>query len=56
MTSDPLISLIFICTVMFVMYIIGLVAGRRLEREIEQDKIIAKRLAEEAKKNARRRR
>ena len=54
--DNPLMTLIFVSVLILLMYIIGMWAGRRLERELEKDKLIAKRLAEEAKKNARRRR
>ena len=51
MHDNPLMTLIFISILILVMYIIGMWAGRNLEREIEKDKLIAKRLSEEAKKN-----
>ena len=54
--DNPLMTLLFVSVLIVVMYTIGIYAGRRLEREIEKDKLIAKRLAEEEKKNARRRR
>tara|TARA_B100001057_G_scaffold280321_1_gene280768 strand:- start:222 stop:398 length:177 start_codon:yes stop_codon:yes gene_type:complete len=54
--DNPLMTLIFVSALIVLMYSIGMWAGRRLEREIEKDKLIAKKLAEEAKKNARRRR
>ena len=51
MHNDPIISLIFISVLMVLIYSIGLWAGRKLERAIEEDKLIVKKLAEEAKKN-----
>lgn len=51
MHNDPIISLIFISALIVLIYSIGLWAGRRLERAIEEDKLIVKKLAEEAKKN-----
>ena len=54
--DNPLMTLLFISVLIVLMYTIGIYAGRRLEREIEKDKLIAKKLAEEEKKNARRRR
>tara|TARA_B100001057_G_C22689781_1_gene887292 strand:- start:508 stop:678 length:171 start_codon:yes stop_codon:yes gene_type:complete len=56
MHNDPIIGLIFISVLIVLIYSIGLWAGRNLERSIEQDKLIAKRLAEEDKKNKKRRR
>ena len=51
MHNDPIIGLIFISVLIVLIYSIGLWAGRKLERAIEEDRLIAKRLAEEAKKN-----